>query len=101
MDLDFEELSFRFTMVIIAFVIIAPIVYFYLSRELHKKFISLGVMDGKSLLEIQKVVGTPSTQESLEDGYAITWDSSHYAIVLKFNKELICVGKLGEVIKNK
>lgn len=69
------------------------------SAALLKKFQSLGNMTGKSLTDIKAVVGNPSISEALPDGTALTWDSPKYAIKLKFDKNNICVCKLGEVSK--
>lgn len=69
------------------------------SVALLNKFKKLGNMTGKSIDEIKAVAGNPSTSEALTDGIAFTWDSPKYAIKLKFDKNNICVGKLGEVSK--
>lgn len=69
------------------------------STALNKKFIKLGNMTGKSLNEISSIAGNPSTSESLTDGMAYTWSATKYAIKLKFDKNNICTGKLGEVSK--
>ncbi len=69
------------------------------SAALLKKFQNLGNMTGKSLSDIKAVAGNPSISEALSDGTAFTWDSPKYAIKLKFDKNNICVGKLGEVSK--
>ncbi len=69
------------------------------SVALLNKFKKLGNMTGKSIDDIKAVAGNPSISEALSDGTAHTWDSPKYAIKLKFDKNNICVGKLGEVSK--
>ena len=69
------------------------------SITLNKKFVKIGVLTGKSYSEICSIVGTPNLSELISDGMAYTWSSANYAIKLKFDKNNICVGKLGEVSK--
>ena len=60
---------------------------------LQQKFVSLGVLKGKSLNEIIKVCGEPSSTSCGADGIKIyQWMATGYHIVLLFDDNDICLG---------
>jgi len=95
--MDLLNIAFVVLMIALILKILAPSIYASQSISLHKKFVSLGNMTGKSYDEICKVVGSPSISQSVPDGFEYTWSSPRYAIKLKFNQKKICLMKLGEV----
>lgn len=92
-------LNIALVVLVIAIVlkIVSPSLNASRSIALHKKFVSLGNMTGKTYSEICAKAGTPSITQSVGDGFEYTWSSPKYAIKLKFNKDKICIGKAGEV----
>lgn len=67
-------------------------------HDLNDKFISLGVLQGKSYDEIVKVVGPPSAIETIEDGQTLHfWHRPAYRIRLIFDKHNICLGVNEEI----
>lgn len=97
--MDLANIAIIVVVIAVVLTVLKPLLNQSQSAALLKKFQSLGNMTGKSLSDIKTVAGNPSISEALSDGTAFTWDSPNYAIKLKFDKNNICVGKLGEVSK--
>lgn len=74
-------------------------IYIPPGHDLNNKFISLGVLQGKTYDEIIKVVGPPSAVETIENGQTLhLWNHRGYMIRLIFDKHNICLG-INEEIK--
>ena len=97
--MEITDLAMIVTGIAIALIIFKLFANPIQSQILNKKFVKIGVLTGKTFSEICSIVGTPNISESLSDGTAHTWSSAKYAIKLKFDKNNICIGKLGEVSK--
>lgn len=60
-------------------------------QSLHKKFIKLGVLIGKTEAEITKAVGTPSSRSAMTGGeYLLQWQATGYHIALLFDENRVC-----------
>jgi hypothetical protein len=60
---------------------------------LHKKFISLGVLAGKTEAEITEAVGLPVSRSAMVDGgVLLQWQASGFHIALIFDENRICKG---------
>ena len=60
---------------------------------LNKKFVDLGVLKGKSYVEIEKAVGKPNSVSSAKGGKTIKqWIRTGYHIALIFDEKDICEG---------
>ena len=73
------------------------VVLFYLikapGRALQTKFVSLGVLKGKTKEEIIKTVGLPNAISGAPNGgQLLQWIPTGYHIALLFDKEGICQG---------
>ena len=97
--MELANIAIFVAVIAIVLMLLKPFLNQSQSAALLNKFKKLGNMTGKSIDEIKRVAGNPSISEALADGTAFTWDSPKYAIKLKFDKNNICVGKLGEVSK--
>ena len=64
----------------------------YTARELSKKFVGIGVIVGKSLTEIESVVGKPNSISAVGNGQILCqWVVPGYHVGLLFEND-ICVG---------
>lgn len=62
-------------------------------RALHKRFVALGTLKGKTRKEIVKGVGQPSSETVLPDGRTLLlWRATGYQIALLFEKNGHCFG---------
>jgi hypothetical protein len=66
------------------------------SQSLNEKFVSLGTLTGKTLPEIEAVVGMANSvsntiDENGDTMYIYQWIQSAYHIVLLFDKDKICL----------
>lgn len=71
------------------------------SQALNEKFVSLGTLTGKSLREIEEVVGVANSVSNTidENGntvFVYQWIQSAYHIVLLFDENKICLGVSSE-----
>lgn len=98
--MDIGDMAITGAVLIVLYAILKPLQDRAKSGALVKKFQSLGNMTGKSLAEITAVVGSPTLSEYFDDGAAHEWGSTNYAIKLEFDKNNICIAKLGEVSKS-
>ena len=81
---------------LVAFLIINKAIH-NRGRQLQQKFVSLGVLQGKSLAEIQAVCGNPTSISYRADGVKVyQWIAAGYHIVLLFDKDDICLGVSSE-----
>ncbi len=73
--------------------IVVPRIYRAPGRALHKRFVTLGTLKGKSRKEIVKVVGEPASETVLPDGRTLLqWRATGYHIALVFEKNGRCFG---------
>ncbi|BDF59484.1 hypothetical protein CE91St36_23010 [Christensenellaceae bacterium] len=80
-------------LIVILCICIVPIVVWASSRSLHKRFLKLGTLKGKTFEEIRRVVGMPNSISTNEEGLTVKqWMQQHYHIVLIFDKNDICLG---------
>ena len=64
---------------------------------LQQKFVSLGVLKGRTLAEIIRTCGNPSSISTAGDGTKIyQWMATGYHIVLLFDENDICLGVSSE-----
>jgi hypothetical protein len=59
---------------------------------LHKKFIALGTLVGKTEEEIINAVGAPSARSAMVNGSLLQWQATGYHIALIFDENSICKG---------
>lgn len=85
--------------------IIGGLIWFLISSALVKapgnllqqRFVSLGVLKGKTLFEIQKACGNPSSVSTTAEGIKVyQWMATGYHIVLLFDENDICLGVSSE-----
>ena len=75
------------TAVLVPFVFRAP------GRALHKRFVALGSLKGRTRKEIVKAVGQPASETPLPDGRTLLqWRATGYHIALVFEKDGRCFG---------
>lgn len=73
--------------------IIVPWVYRRPGRALHRRFVVLGSLKGRTRREIEKGVGPASQETPLPDGRTLLqWRAAGYHIALMFEKNGRCVG---------
>jgi hypothetical protein len=94
--MDEQTLAGIGVIVLIIVGLCAVMYYFMVGEEpgntLQKKFISLGVLSGKTRTQITSVVGEPNSISGLGDGRSILqWMQTNYHIALIFNGD-ICEG---------
>ncbi len=62
-------------------------------RALHKRFVALGTLKGKTRKEIVRAVGEPSSEATLPDGRVVLlWRARGYQIALLFETNGRCFG---------
>ena len=71
------------------------------SQELNEKFASLGTLTGKTLSEIETVVGVANSVSNSIDAngqmiYIYQWMQPAYHVVLLFDRNKICLGVSSE-----
>jgi hypothetical protein len=73
--------------------IMVPYVFRAPGRALHKQFVALGTLKGRTRKEIVKAVGQPGTETTLPDGRTLLqWRATGYHIALVFEKDGRCFG---------
>jgi len=61
-------------------------------NRLHKKFIGLETLVGKTEEEIINAVGAPTSRTAMLDSALLQWQSTGYHIALIFDENSICKG---------
>lgn len=62
-------------------------------RALHKRFVALGTLKGRTRREIVKAVGEPGSETTLPDGRTLLeWRATGYNIALLFERNGRCFG---------
>lgn len=69
-------------------------------KELNKKFISLGVLSGKSYSDIVSAVGEPQSFHIVGSDILCQWIQGNYSITLVFDKNYTCLGVNSETKLN-
>jgi cobalamin biosynthesis protein CobD/CbiB len=73
--------------------IVVPYVFRAPGRALHKQFVAMGTLKGRTRKEIVKAVGQPGTETTLPDGRTLLqWRATGYHIALVFEKDGRCFG---------
>jgi hypothetical protein len=73
--------------------IVVPYVFRAPGRALHKQFVALGTLKGRTRKEIVEAVGQPGTETTLPDGRTLLqWRATGYHIALVFEKDGRCFG---------
>ncbi len=75
-----------FMFLIIQVVVRAP------GMSLGKKFVSLGILKGKTLAQIVAVCGNPTSNSYVEGGSVKQWMATGYHIALLFDENDVCLG---------
>jgi hypothetical protein len=73
--------------------IVVPFMFRAPGRALHKRFVALGSLKGRTRREIEKAAGPAAQETALPDGRTLLqWRATGYHIALVFGKDGRCVG---------
>jgi hypothetical protein len=73
--------------------VLVPYAFKAPGRALHKRFVALGTLKGRTRKEIVKAVGEPATETTLPDGRTLLqWRATGYHIALVFETSGRCFG---------
>jgi hypothetical protein len=90
---DGTEIALILLVVAAVAAIVVPFVFRAPGRALHKRFVALGTLKGRTRREIVRAVGEPAIETALPDGRTLLqWRATGYHIALVFEKSGRCVG---------
>ena len=76
-----------------AIAVVVPYVFRAPGRALHKRFVALGSLKGRTRREIVRAVGEPASETPLpDDRTLLQWRATGYHIALVFEKDGRCFG---------
>jgi hypothetical protein len=91
--LDGSQLALIALLAALVVTLVVPRIIRAPGRALHKRFVALGTLKGRTRKEIVKVVGEPTSETTLPDGRTLLeWRATGYHIALLFEKNGRCFG---------